>query len=460
MNVIRMNRKIALSLIASLAMLNPLLAQPGKEVPGKTLDQIVAIVGDEVILQSEIEIQFQSQEAYALQSMTEAEAKCALMEENLYQKLLINQSKIDSIDVSEDQITGELDRRMRFFIDQIGSEKKLEEYYGKSILEIKAEFREMVENQLIVQKMKSLTTENIKVTPSEVKAYFDDIPKDSLPYINSELEIAQIVKKPPITDQERERLKSELEGMRKRIVNGDDFGMLAYMYSEDPGSAGKNGELGFVERGSLVPEFEAVAFNLKGDEVSELIETEYGYHIMQLIERVGEKVNVRHILLTPKVSPEDLNTAREYLDSLQQLMFTDTITFDVAAEKYSDDEETRMNGGKMKNPKTGSTVFEPTEIDPMLMFTIDKLKVGQISDPVLMRTPDGKEAYRLLKVIKRTDPHRASLKQDYQRIQSAALAEKQAHAITKWIASKQDDTYIKIGDFYSDCSFTNSWKGL
>ena len=424
MNIIRMNRKIALSLIASLAMLNPLLAQPGKEVPGKTLDQIVAIVGDEVILQSEIEIQFQSQEAYALQSMTEAEAKCALMEENLYQKLLINQSKIDSIDVSEDQITGELDRRMRFFIDQIGSEKKLEEYYGKSILEIKAEFREMVENQLIVQKLKSLTTENIKVTPSEVKAYFDDIPKDSLPYINSELEIAQIVKKPPITDQERERLKSELEGMRKRIVNGDDFGMLAYMYSEDPGSASKNGELGFVERGSLVPEFEAVAFNLKGDEVSELIETEYGYHIMQLIERVGEKVNVRHILLTPKVSPEDLNTAREYLDSLQQLMFTDTITFDVAAEKYSDDEETRMNGGKMKNPQTGSTVFEPTEIDPMLMFTIDKLKVGQISDPVLMRTPDGKEAYRLLKVIKRTDPHRASLKQDYQRIQSAALGEK------------------------------------
>lgn len=452
--------RITLSVIVILCLIGSISAQSDDETPGNVLDQIVAIVGDEVILQSEIELQYQAQGAYTLQSVTEEEAKCILLEENLYQKLLINQSKIDSIDISEDQITGELDRRMRYFIDQIGSEQKLEEYYGKSLVEIKAEFRELVENQLIVQKMKSLTTENIKVTPSEVKAYFEDIPKDSLPYINSELEIAQILRIPPISDEEKERMKTELEGMRKRIVNGDDFGLLAYMYSEDPGSAHKNGELGFVERGSLVPEFEAVAFNLKGDEVSELIETQFGYHIMQLIERRGEKVNVRHILLTPKVSPADLNSANEYLDSIQSLILNDTVSFEVAAEKFSDDEATRMNGGKMKNPATGGTVFEPTEMDPILVFTVEKMKVGQVSDPVLMRTADGKEAYRLLKLIKRTDPHRASLKLDYQRIQTAALEEKQSHAITKWIAKKQEDTYIKIGNVYGNCSFTNSWEGL
>ncbi|MCH7827897.1 MAG: peptidylprolyl isomerase, partial [Bacteroidetes bacterium] len=220
------------------------------------------------------------------------------------------------------------------------------------------------------------------------------------------------MKKPPISEEEKERIKEKLLELRKRIINGDDFGMLAYMYSEDPGSAKENGELGFLKRGALVPEFEGVAFSLKGDDVSEMIETQYGYHIMQLIERVGERVNVRHILLTPKVSSADLNNAREYLDSLQQVMLTDTMTFDEAAEKFSDDEETRMNGGKLINPQTGSTKFEPSQMDPMLLFTIDKMKLGQVSEPVLMRMADGKEAYRLVKLIKRTDPHCASLKQD------------------------------------------------
>jgi len=448
---------ISLALISSTVEVN---AQPEDGEKGTVLDQIVAIVGDEVILQSEIELQYQAQAAVAFMSVSEDQAKCILLEENLYQKLLIDQAKVDSVDISEDQIEDELDRRMRYFTEQIGSEKKLEEYYGKSILEIKSEFRDLVENQLLIQKMKAKTTENIKVTPADVKAYFENIPSDSLPYINSEIEVAQIVKKPPISEEEKERLKGELKDLRKRIINGADFGLLAYMYSQDPGSASKKGELGFVDRGSLVPEFEAVAFNLKGDEVSEMIETQYGYHILQLIERVGEKVNVRHILLTPKVSTEDLNNARNYLDSIQQAMLTDSLTFDMAAEKFSDEEETKMNGGRLRNPQTGASKFEPTELDPMLLFTIDKMKVGQVSDPVLMRMPDGKEAYRLIRLIKRSDPHRASLKEDYQRIQSAALADKQDEAITEWIAKKQGDTYIKINDTYGDCSFTNNWKGL
>ncbi|HIF39119.1 MAG TPA: peptidylprolyl isomerase [Gemmatimonadetes bacterium] len=450
--------------ILLLAMLvgvsSPSSAQTPDGTTGRNLDQIVGFVGDEVILKSEIELQYQSQASVAFQGYTEEQAKCLIMEDNLFQKLLINEARVDSVEVSDEQVDGELDRRMRYFVDQIGSEQQLEDYYGKSILEIKSEFREMIEHQLLVQKMRARNTENIKVTPADVKAYFSGIPEDSLPYINSEIEFAHIVKKPPIGEEERERIKSKLEDLRRRIVNGEDFGMLAYMYSEDPGSAKQNGELGPVERGALVPEFEGVAFNLKGEEVSEIIETEYGYHIMQLIERIGERVNVRHILLTPQVSSVDLKNAREILDSIQQAMLTDTLTFAEAAEKFSDEEETRMIGGKMINPQTGSTKFEPSQVDPMLLFSIDKMKVGQTSEPVLMRTSDGKEAYHLIKLIRRTDPHRASLEQDYQKLQAAALEEKQSHAITKWIAKKQADTYIKIGEEYSGCTFTSSWKGL
>ena len=451
---------IALLVTILVSTINSVSGQPEGEAPGKGMDRIVAVVGNEIILESDIELLYHSQTDIALQSVSEEQAKCIILEDHLFQKLLISQAKIDSVEVSEEQIDDELDRRMRFFISQVGSENELEAYYGKTILEMKAEFRERIENQLLVQKMRARTTENIKVTPSDVKAYFDDIPKDSLPYINSEIEVAQIVKMPPISEEEKQRVKDKLEGLRKRIVNGASFGDLAYMYSEDPGSAKKDGELGPVDRGALVPEFEAVAFNLKGDDISEIIETTYGYHIMQLIERIGERVNVRHILLIPKVSSTDLNNARVFLDSIQQKLLTDTLTFDELAEKHSDDEETKMNGGKMLNPQTGSTKFEPTQIDPMLLFTIDKLKVGQVSEPVLMRTADGKEAYRLIKVLKRTDPHRASLELDYQKIQAAALEEKQSHAITRWIAKKQEDTYIKIDPSYGNCTFTNSWNGL
>ena len=424
------------------------------------LDQIVAIVGNEVILQSEVEIQYQAQAGYEIQGLSKDKALCFILEELLFQKLLLNQAKIDSVEVSEDQINNELDRRMRFFVDQIGSEQKLEEYYGKSILEIKSEFEEQVENQLIVQKMRSRATENVKVTPSDVRNYFNGIPEDSLPFVSSELQLSQIVKTPPISAEETSRTKTKLEGIRKRIVNGEDFGMLAYLYSEDPMSAKDNGELGFVQRGALVPEFEAVAFNLREGEVSEIIETKYGYHILKLIERLGEKVNVRHILLIPKVSNFDLQNAKTFLDSIYQQILIDTLTFEEAAEEFSDDEESKLSGGKMLNPQTGSYVFVPNQVEPLLLFSVDKMKVGQISEPMIMQTTDGKQAYRLVILNQRTEPHKASLKQDYQRIQTAALEEAQIKSINAWIKKRQEDTYIKISNEYTNCKFTNNWNGL
>jgi peptidyl-prolyl cis-trans isomerase SurA len=420
-------------------------------------DKITGIVGNEIILHSEVEQQYESQKTMAFQNMSETVAKCIVYEDLLYQKLLLNQAKQDSIEVPQEQVEGEIDRRIRFFADQIGSEQKLEEYYGKTILEIKTEFRDMVENQLLIQKMQSKITENIKVTPSDIRSYFENIPVDSLPFIDSELEVAHIVKSPEVSTEEQDRVREKIIGIRKRIINGDDFGTLAYLYSEDPLSAKKNGELGFVQRGALVPAFEAVAFKLKDGQVSEVVETQYGYHILQLIERRGAKVNVRHILLVPQVSNEGLQESRAFLDSLHQLILLDSMSFGQAAEQFSDDTESKLNNGILINPQTGDSRFEPDMMDPMLAFAVNKLKMGEVSGPVIMNTKDGKQAYRLLKLISRTKPHIANLKEDYQRIQSAALTEKQNMAIQEWVRKKIAATYIKLEKEYQSCNFSNEW---
>ena len=424
--------------------------------PDVLVDKVMGIVGEEILLYSEVEKQYESQIAM-FQDMTANEGRCLIYEDLMYQKLLLNQAKQDSVEVSQEQVEGEIDRRMRFFIEQIGSEKKLEAYYGKTILEIKSEFREMVENQLLIQKMQSKITENIQVTPSDVRSYFDNIPSDSLPFIDSELEVAHIVKSPAISPEEKERVKEKLRGIRKRIINGEDFGTLAYLYSDDPMSAQKNGELGFVQRGALVPAFEAVAFKLKENQVSDLVETQYGFHILQLIERRGEKVNVRHILLVPKVANVALQESRAFLDSIHQLILLDSISFSMAAEKFSDDNDSKFSGGLLMNPQSGDSRFVPDMMDPMLAFEINKMKMGEVSGPVIMNTSEGKQAYRLIQLISRTNPHVANLKEDYQRIQAASLTEKQNTAIKSWVTKKVGNTYVKLDKEYQSCDFSNNW---
>jgi len=265
------------------------------------------------------------------------------------------------------------------------------------------------------------------------------------------------VRKPAVNEDEKKRVKEKLENLRERIVSGEDFGTLAYLYSEDPLSAKQNGELGFVERGSFVPEFEAVAFNLKEDEVSKIIETTYGFHILQLIERRGERINIRHILLIPQVASYDLLKAKTFLDSIAVLIANDSLTFAEAAMKFSDDEDTQLNGGMMINQLDGTTRLETDQLDPVLLFMIDKMRVGEASKPALMNTLDNKQAYRLVRLISRTKPHRANLKDDYQRIQNAALTEKQNKAISKWIEKKRANIYVKIDDEYKTCNFDHNW---
>lgn len=425
----------------------------------QVIDKVIAVVGDNVMLKSDLE----NQKSQYLQSGYDVSQNtpCELLEELLFQKLLLNQAQLDSVEVGEAQVQSELERRLRFFINQIGSEEKLEEYYQKSIAEIKADFHDLIKEQLLVQTMQQKISGNIKITPAEVKDFFERLPKDSLPFISSEIEVAHIVKKPEIQPDEKKVVKEKLEGLRNRVLKGEDFGTLAYLYSEDPGSAKQNGELGFVTRNALVPEFATVAFTIKPGEVSDIVETEYGYHLIQLIEKRGEQVNVRHILLIPKVAPEDLVRSKNYLDSIAEVMKrTDTMSFELAAQLFSDDKESKMNGGRVINPQTGTTKFDAEllgQFDPMLFFTTEKMNIGEVSKPVLWQKPDGSQAYRIVRLVSRSEPHRANLKDDYQKIQEVALQEKQDRAIKLWIEKKIKKTYIKMDDQYKNCKFENKW---
>lgn len=419
------------------------------------IDKVVAVVGDKPILFSDIENQY-------LQVMgknkEDLDFKCELLEELLFQKLLFAQAEKDSVEVSDAQVDAELNKKIRYFVTQIGSVERLEAQLGKSLIELKDEFRDRIKEQLIVQTMQQKIAGDVNVSPAEVRAYYERIPKDSLPLIPSEVQVAHILKKPPISEKEKQRVREELQRIRKEIINGRSFASMAVIYSEDPGSATKGGELGFVNRGELMPEFEAAAFNLKGKEISDIVETVYGFHIIQLIERRGETINCRHILLTPKASSADLEKARITLDSLYNEIEKGTITFEEAVLKFSDDAETKYNRGLLVNPMTGSTWFEISQLDQQLFFVIDKMQPGDVSLPTLVRVGEKKEAYRLIKLVSRTDPHRANLKDDYNRIQMAAEAEKRDKILSEWIKRKKKNYFIKIDPMFNFCNLEEEWS--
>ncbi|MFC2100623.1 peptidylprolyl isomerase [Bacteroidota bacterium] len=423
----------------------------------KVADQIVAIVGGNIILFSDVENQYVQYRMQGEIKGTGPRIKCQILENFLFQKLLLNQAQLDSMEVSDEQVESELDRRLRYYIYQFGSREKFEEFYKKSVEEFKEEFKETIREQLLVQRMEAVITENVSVTPSEVKAYFNDIPEDSIPFIESEYEIGQIMKIPPVSETEKAKALEKLNLLRKRILDGEDFEALAGLYSDDPGSAEQGGKLPTFGRGEMYPEFEAVAFSLKSGEVSEILETKVGLHIIQMIKRKGEYVDVRHILIKPEVSAINLMNARLSLDSIVNLIDSDSLTFKEAADKYSD-EENKTSGGMMINQMTQTSKFAADDIDPAIFFVVDKMDVGDISKPVLMVTGEGRKAYRLLFLKSRTKPHKATLKEDYDRIQNAALEQKKYISIEKWIRNKIQTTFIHVVDDYDGCEFEHNWK--
>lgn len=419
------------------------------------IDGIVAIVGGHMILKSDVETQYMQYRAQGNITGSPQRVKCQIFENMLFMKLLYHQSEVDSLTVTDSQVESEMDRRMRYFIAQAGSPERLEEYYHKSLLEIKAEMHDLIKEQMLVEQEQNKITEKVTVTPAEVKAFFRRIPKDSIPEVNAEVEIGIITRQPAITDVERDIAREQLAGLKERINKGDDFSTLAILYSEDPGSAKQGGELGMFQRGDMRSQFEAAAFKLKPGEVSDIVETEDGFHLIQMIERRGDFVNARHILIQPKVSPIALNQARTFLDSIASLIQTNKITFEEAVLKYSDDPN-KNNGGILLNPSSGNAKFEISEVDPKIFFIIDKLREGEISTPVKWEER-GKNQYRIYYLKLRTTPHYANLEGDYARIQQWAIDKKKIEVIQKWIDKKADETYIEIMPPYNDCSFDRKW---
>ena len=424
------------------------------------LDQVVAIVGSKPIKQSDVEgryLQYRAQ-GYPVRG----DMKCSMFEELLTEKLLMNQAEVDSVNVETSEVEVELNRRLEQFIYQIGSQEKLEDYFKKSIYEIKDDLRKSLSEQLLAQKMQHNITENVKMTPSEVRSFYNKIPKDSIPLINGQAEIAQIVMYPPYSDEAISDVRQRLLDLRKRIIDGESFKTLAVLYSEDPTAARNGGELGFQSKGELDPEFAKVAWSLKNkDDVSRIVESKFGYHIIQLIDKRGDQVNCRHILMKPKPNPEAITTATGRLDTLVRLIRKDSLNWNVAAFRYSQDETTRFNGGLMINPNKNSplynsTLFEMDQFAQVDYAVIKNLKVGEISEPYESKDEKGKTVYKIIKIKDLSDPHRANLKADYSYLQDLALGEKMNKVIKEWVDEKIESSYIYIDESFKRCGLSNN----
>ena len=441
----------------------PMMAQNRQP---QVVDKVVAVVGKNIILQSDIESQYMQ---YRLNGSTgSAQAmRCQILEELLLQKLMLNQAEMDSITVTDDKVEASMNQKLRYFISRMGSQEKLEAYFNKTIAEIKDELRQAEKDRMLQEQVQAGIMEKVVVTPKEVKSFFQTIPDDSIPMVETQYEIAQIVKRPPVSLDEKLQVKDRLYQIRKRILDGESsFATMAVLYSEDPGSASNGGELGFAGKGVYATEFENVAFNLHDGEISDVVETEFGFHIIQLIERRGETINCRHILLTAKVPVEALEKAQLELDSVDQLVRNGDMTFDEACLKFSD-EDTKNNGGFIINPITSGkelSMSDLQELEPEfpefknLGFVISRLAVGDISDPVPMTTNENKDAFRLVMVKKKLDAHKANLQDDYNLIQTWALNMKKREVIGMWISEKAGKAYIRIDENFAGCEYFYDWN--
>lgn len=413
------------------------------------IDKIIAKIDNNIILKSELE------QAY-LQYISSGEVrggsntKCQILESLVINKLMVAKAEIDSVVVTDEEVSSNLTNRMNVFISRIGSEEKIEEYYGKTIEQFKAELRDQVKEQLIVQRMQSTITADISVTPAEVKKFFSTIPSDSLPYFSTEVSLAQIVKLPSVSKTQKQEVTNKLLDLREQILNGADFEELARKHSEEPAAASTGGNLGFQSRGDLVPAYEAAALKLKPGEMSQPVETEFGFHLIQMIERRGNLYHTRHILMKPSSSELDIEEAKNYLDSLRTLIINDSISFEKAAKEYSDDKETAASGGFFLDA-TGSSRISVEDLEPTVFFTVDTMQEGSITKPIAYRTNDGKEAVRILYYESKIRPHQASLREDYQKIARAAENEKKNLILNGWFDKAKGDVFIQIDPEYTDC---------
>lgn len=422
------------------------------------IDEIVWVVGDDAILRSDIEAQ--RLEMQVSGQRISGDPYCVIPEQMAIQKLFLNQAKIDSIDVSESQIIQEADRWINYVINQLGSKEKTEEYFNKKISQIKEERKEMIREQQIVEQMKRKLIGEIKLTPADVRRYYNQLPQDSLPIIPTTVEVQIITVEPKISFEEIDAIKARLREFTDQINRGEkEFSTLALLYSEDPESSKRGGELGFLSKTSLLPEFANVAFNLTDPKrVSSIVETEYGFHIIQLIEKRGDRINCRHILLRPKVSESAMDEAFVKMDSLYTDLVNEKFTFEEAATFVSYDKDTRNNKGLMVNSNYegdhyGTPRFEMQELPQEIGKVVFNMKVGEISKPFKMITNKQKEVVAIVKLRARTESHRANLSDDYQALKSIVEAKKREELLNKWIVEKQKSTYVRIAEGWRNCDF-------
>ncbi len=438
-------------LVAAIWFAGSAMAQP------QIIDEIVAVVGDKIILQSDLELQ-------ALQAAQQGyigeDVKCQLLDQMLTAKMFVIQAELDSILVDPSEVDNELDRRIDYYVNLFGSTQAFEDFYGKSIIQIKEEFRRDIEQQILAERMQAKISGDVKVTPSEVKEFFNSIPGDSLPFIDAQVEVGQLVIYAKVSEEQKEYAQEKLKGYKEKIDDGTrTFEYIADTYSEDE-AALKGGVIGTFQRGERSKEFDAVAWNLHPGEISEIVYTEDGYELIKMSERMGNKATFQHILIKAKISDDDLFASFMKCDSIRNLINSDKITFTKAVYDFSEDKNTKNSGGMYLNPQSGSSKIEITalkEFDPMLVFMLDTLKVGNISSPSAYQESESKQGSRLVYLKTKTNAHVLNLDDDYDRIQEVSLQNKKQEAMIEWLVDKIAKTYIRIEPKYQSCEIIQYW---
>ena len=433
-----------------------LLASVSVYGQNNVIDEVVWVVGDEAILKSDVESERLNAQYEGRKF--DGDPYCIIPEQLAIQKLFLHQAEIDSIEVSEQEVLSRLEQQTNWLIDQIGSKEKMEEYYNKTSTQIREMLRENIRNGMTVEKMQREIVGDIKIVPADVRRYFKNLPQDSIPYVPTQVEVQIVTLEPKIPQEEIERVKKALRDYTEQINKGEiAFSTLARLYSEDEGTRRRGGELGFMGRGQLVPEYANVAFNLQDPKkVSKIVESEFGFHIIQLIEKRGDRINTRHILLKPRVEETDLEASLLRLDSIAKDIRNAKFTFDEAATFISQDKDTRNNHGLMANPNSGTARFEMQELAQVsqeVAKTVEGLNVGEISEPFTMINNKGKEICAIVKLKARIDGHKATITEDYQRLKAIVQSKLGDEKLEKWIRDKQKSTYVRINENWAKCDF-------
>lgn len=438
--------KTKLALIALILLPSMVFAQD------KIVDQVVAVVGGNIILKSEIERMAIEQQAQGI--TTEGDMKCEILENFLVDKLLVAEAELDTlIEVTPSQVNQQMDRQMAMYTAYLGSEKAVEEYFKKPIMDIKAEMRDGIRNQLLSQQMREKITKDVTVTPSEVRAYYRSLSENEIPVIPTQYEYSQITVQPQIDLEEDNRIKAKLRDIKKKIEDGSSFATMAVLYSED-GSAKDGGVIGYMGRAELDPAYAAAAFNLKDDKVSNVVRSVFGYHIIQLVDKKGEKINTRHILIKPKVSVEAREKAYNALDSLANMIRRNELKFEEAAAVFSSDKNSKNNAGLVINPETMSSKFAVEDLDPDVSKVITKMNINELSTPFQTTDKESQQmVYKIVKLTRKLDSHRADLQNDYQKLSEDFLRKKKEQVFNEWVKAQQLKNYIRIADTYANCNF-------